>query len=103
MPARLDNGLYDHPKVMAAAELLGGGFLGEMLVLGFFAKALMYADRHLSDGVLPRPVVRRWSHGKQAVNLAQTLVSFGLLEEIPGGYRIHDYHDWNNSRLQVLD
>src|SRR5262245_14296719 len=101
MPARLQTELYDSPKIAAAAELLGGHFIGEIIALGFFAKVLMYCDRHLSDGVLPRAVLKRWAPRNQACKWAESLAEVGLLDRIPLGYRVHNFAKWNRSKAEI--
>ena len=43
-------------------------------------------------------------HGEHATCefVAELLVDSGLWEEVPGGYRVHDYLDYNPSRDKVL-
>lgn len=34
--------------------------------------------------------------------LAETLVDAGLFDRAEGGYRVHDYHDFNDTRQEAL-
>lgn len=85
--AKLDDGIYDHPKVLNTS----------LEALGLYLLALAYAARHLTDGRLSGPAITMLSRGD--TSLAPILVAQGLWEgpnEV-GGYLIHDYLDWNLS------
>ena len=110
---RLDDEFYDHPKFEAA------GPLG----IALWTAALGYCNRKLTDGKLPRSVMRRlidldgvaWRHWvadenggsweyqeADALELADHLVECGLFEQGPGGsYVIHDYLDFQPSKAEV--
>jgi hypothetical protein len=113
---KLDDGFADHPKIAKV-----GGF-GAWLQI----QALCYANRNLTDGFLPWAVARAFAgHGidmadgsTRAWRLAQTcgmagrdlhevdwpgvLVDAGIWELAPGGYRIHDYDQYQPSKAAVL-
>lgn len=107
---RLDDGFPDHPKVLKAGPLAGW-----LHVCG-----LAYANRHLTDGFVPTEAVPSLAHFEGVCverpqgllssirspvgpnELAQTLVDVGLWEPILGGFRIHDYLEYNPSRREVL-
>lgn len=110
---RLDDEFYDHPKFEAA------GPLG----IALWTAALGYCNRKLSDGKLPRSVMRRlldfdevawkvwvsdaaggrWEYrDADPLELADHLVECGLFERGPGGsYAIHDYLDFQPSAAEV--
>lgn len=88
---RLDDGFLDHPKVVAA-----GGDAGWLYVCG-----LVYAARHLTDGVIPQGMVARLSDRAEPLALAARLVEVGLWERTAGGYRVHDYLDFQPSAADV--
>jgi hypothetical protein len=69
--------------------------------LGFYAAGLLYANKHLTDGVLPKGVVRRLLNLRQPEKVAQALVDVGLWEVIETGYQIHDYQDYNPTAMEV--
>jgi hypothetical protein len=107
---RIDDAFLDHPKFLEAGPL--AGFLN--------IAAIAWSNRNLTDGFIPRRQVPRlvnfdgfahhlWSgdasgggEDADAMGLARELVQLGLWEEVPGGYRIHDYHDWQQTREQIL-
>lgn len=94
---KLDDQFPDHPKVAQA------GALAELL----YVNALAYASRYLTDGFIPHAIVAKlvvWDFEGAPSNydLAERLVAAGLWELVEGGYRIHDYLDYNPSREQVF-
>ena len=86
--ARLDDRFHDHPKIVGLPHA----------AVGVYALGLSYAASQLTDGVLPKRVVAGW----RDATAVRKLVDAGLWESAPGGYRIHDYLDWNPSRDQVI-
>ena len=92
MYARLDNHFDQHPKIIAA------GYKAAYL----FTVGICYSSRMLTDGFIPSGMVPRLVAGmpgwKKAV--AQ-LVLLGLWQEVEGGYAIHDYLDFQESRADV--
>jgi hypothetical protein len=109
---RIDEEFARHPKVVAVGPL---GMA--MQVAG-----LCYCNQYLTDGFIPRAAaatllsfdgidVTMWevkgivSGGAEASwNLvASSLVDQQLWEEIPGGYLIHDYHDYQPTKAEVLE
>jgi hypothetical protein len=75
---KLDDGIYDHPKLLSVSPATGWVFIA----------GLAWAGRHLTDGVIPAgalPVLR--GTPEQAGELAGA----GLWEPVEGGWRIHDY------------
>lgn len=118
---KLDDGVLDHPKVAAA------GPIGWAL----WSASLVYANRNLTDGFVPYAVARRllaleWTDpttegdNPKVWNLSMTsghsgvdgddvtertiaaLCTLGLWDEVPHGYLIHDFDDWNPSKEKVL-
>ena len=107
---RLDEEFARHPKVLAA------GPLGMAMQVA----ALCYCNSYLTDGFVPRSVVsglldleglgmRMWNGelfgGGEDANwklVVSDLLDAGLWDEVPGGYRIHDYHEYQPSKEQVL-
>lgn len=70
-----------------------------------YLDGLSYAREHLTDGFLPDAYVRRSplvSHPEVVANaLASRAVR--LWHRTKGGYRIHDYHDWNRKAADVKE
>lgn len=92
MWAKLDDGLLDHPKIVMAGALLGGGRKGRANALGFYAAGILYCNKHLTDGVLSRDAVEHLA----GTHVAGVMVKAGLWDQADNGaYRIHDFHDHN--------
>lgn len=107
---RIDDAFLDHPKFLRAGPL--AGFLN--------IAAIAWCNRNLTDGFVPVRQVPRlvnldgFAHHLQmgemsgtgedadALDLACELVEIGLWEEVDGGFRIHDYHEWQPTRDQIL-
>jgi hypothetical protein len=100
--ALLDDNIVDHPKLRRA------GSLG--MALHF--SGIVYSQRHLTDGFLAREVVASFLPdladyrllGKPVTKeqLASRLVEIRLWETVEGGWQIHDWLDWNDSREVIL-
>lgn len=113
---KLDDGFADHPKIAKV------GAVGAWLQV----QALCYANKNLTDGFVPFGVARSFvSRGVEYTDeeqrvwtLAETcgqagrelhevdwpaiMVNAGLWEQVPSGYLIHDYDQYQPSREQVL-
>lgn len=88
---RCDDRLGDHPKVMALDEKL-------LPAMGLWVLCGVYCSKHLTDGFVPRKVVRMYGGER----LAKDLEAAGLFKPASGGWVLHDYLDWNPSKEQVL-
>jgi hypothetical protein len=87
--ARLDTGWFSHPKMMAL------GLMG----MGLHAWSISYCDANLTDGFIPEGAVPRSLAGcSQALRV---LVETGCWQPVPGGYRLHDFLEYNRSRAEV--
>lgn len=95
--AKLDDALTDHPKVFAAAADIGAN--GPAITIGFFAVAIMWCNKHLTDGFIARDVVRTLPHVQKPLLVADALAKAGLLERATkngkAGFLIHDFGDYN--------
>jgi hypothetical protein len=91
---RLDDGLYDHPKIFVAGAELGPD--GPAIALGFYIACLGWTSKHLRDGFVPTAVLDRFPHVRHPRVVVAALVKAGLLEAIAGGVEIHDYADYND-------
>lgn len=85
----VDDQAIDHPKL--------AGLTDKAFRLWF--AGLSYAQRFLTDGLLPAGVVPTL-RGCSAKTIAE-LVAGVLWEPCVGGYQIHDFLDWNESRAEV--
>jgi hypothetical protein len=100
MWARLDDELLDHPKVSIAGRALGKN--GRVIAIGFYAMSLMWSNKHLSDGVLPEAVLEGFSvYVVNPLAVADALAQAGLFDKHEGGYRIHDFKDFNPSAAAI--
>lgn len=89
---KLDDHFPDHPKVIAAGPLASW----------LFVCGLAYCGRLLTDGFIPSGQIRKLADVEDAHGLARTLVEVGLWERAEGGYRVHDYLDYQPSKEHVL-
>lgn len=85
---RLDDSFPEHPKI---AELSLRAFRAHV-------EGLCYANRNLTDGVLPSRVALAW--GKSA---AQELARAGVWEKTDAGYSIHDYHEYQPTKAEIQE
>jgi hypothetical protein len=110
---RLDDKYPDHPKVRAA------GAIAELV----HVRAMCYAMRHLTDGVIPESVIPSLLVGLEHIGIAtggvpgmfevgkealeidwpEALVRAGLWHPRRGGYLLHDFLDYNPSKKEVLE
>ena len=97
MYARLQEELLDHEKIAVAGRTIGKN--GRCLAIGFYAMALMWSNRHLSDGVIPIEVIEgfRGTYVVDPLAVADALARAGLFDKHDRGYHIHDYTDFNFS------
>src|SRR5258706_2502526 len=84
---RLDDSFHSHPKVIAAGNE----------AIGLYVRCGTHAAEHLTAGFGGKNVAL--SYGSTA--LADTLVRTRLWHRARGGWRIHDYLDYNPSREAV--
>lgn len=89
---RLDDSLYDHPKLdlLPVDQRLAG--------VGLWARAISWCNRFLTDGHIPRNRIEKLDG---TTELADLLVSAGLFEATSTGYFIHDFLEFNDSRAHV--
>ena len=98
----IDDKLPRHPKIMKAGALLGGGD-GPALALAMVVAGLAYAREYVTDGTLPDAFVERSMLVRAPFDVASSLVRAKLWHRIRGGYRIHDFHDWNKSAAEIKE
>lgn len=89
--AKLDDRANEHHKQLeAGAE-----------ACWLWACGLMYANRQDErDGFIPAAMVSMLYPFTNAPNLAERLVSVGLWRKRKGGFVIHNYHKWNQTKEQ---
>jgi hypothetical protein len=113
---KLDDGILDHPKIAQVGTL---GF-------AWFVAGLVYCNRNLTDGFIPYSIGHRLLTGEHAdtngqlwrvglssgmvgrdLGEAAPIIIAGLLEaglwtETAGGFRVHDFNDYNPTKAEVL-
>lgn len=90
---RLDDHIDEHPKV---------AMLGDS-AFALYITAIVYCNRNLTDGFIPRMVglgKLRYCSG-DPLEVISEIVAAGLWEVVQGGWRIHDFLDYQPSRAQV--
>lgn len=85
----LDDRFAQHPKIVA---LSNRAFRAHVL-------AICYCGMNLTDGALSEKALKTLGISKRTVS---ELVGAQLWENADGGWRIHDYLDWQDSRDEVL-
>lgn len=88
----LRDGVRCHPKVLRArAE-----------AAWFWACCIDYSRQQLTDGFVPEEALQTLCVTKSRVSaLVSSLIHVGLLHREPGGVRVHDYLDHNDSAQNV--
>lgn len=89
--AKLDDGFFDHPKVLVAGEDAAN----------LYVRGLVWCCKHLTDGAIPREALRTLTGRRDAAALAAKLVASGLWEMRDGGWAVHDFHDHNPTAAEV--
>jgi hypothetical protein len=91
---KIDDGFLRHPKIVAA-----GRDARDLYVAG-----LCYAGAQLTDGFIPTGVLRQLGADADIgdpTTAATRLVATGLWHAVDGGWRVHDYLDYQPSAKQV--
>lgn len=89
---RIDDRVRTHPKIVKA---------GPAAAWLWFC-GVCYCREHLTDGFIQSGMVPTLAPGLTAVKKhVAALVNVGLWHSEQGGYRVHDFLDWNPSRAQV--
>ena len=89
-----DYSFWTNPKVRKAGRdaaflyIAGNGFCNEYLTDGF-----------ISDTDIDTVAFNAFQ--RQPKNAVELLVRAGLWDRVPGGYRIHDYLDYNKSKQEI--
>ncbi len=93
--ARLDDGFFCHPKVTELAELNApAGFL--------HIRAISYCTKYLTDGWVTSSALASLVPDEAArKEQIKALLEVGLWYSEDGKYAIHDFLDWNPSKVEV--
>lgn len=89
--AKLDDGFWAHPKVMAAG----------LAATGLYVKALAWCSQYLTDGRIPKTSVPLLLSG-ESPKLCARLLEAGLWHEDGDAWVMPHYLDYNPSKDQVL-
>lgn len=87
---KLSDDFAQHPKIIAAGER------AELLHI----HALIYSNRFLTDGRIPKIVALTLTHNAKAD--VGRLVELGIWAEVEQEYEIHDFLEYQPSRAEVL-
>jgi hypothetical protein len=90
---KVDDGFPSHEKVMALSE---GPCRGDAIALWVFAGC--WSSHALREGFVPNGVIRAYGFHLEA---ATELVRVGLWVAAEGGYRFHDWADYQPSAAQI--
>ena len=84
---RLDDNFADHPKVIGLSDT----------AFRLYIEALCYSNRQLTDGYIPMAVYLKMSKNDDA----DYLIEAGLWEEVPSGYAIRSYDEYQPLRENI--
>ena len=82
-----------------AGDLLGKN--GRALAFGFYTGAAIWCNKHLTDGFLPLGMVKSFLLVENGLVVADALTKANLFEKVEGGFKVHDFHDWNPKAQDV--
>lgn len=103
MWVKLDDRIADHPKFFDAGRHLGRHGIARAFAV--YVAGIAYANKHLTDGFLSESAVKAFKIDRNPAEIGQVLsfADVGLWEAVPGGWRIHDYHDHNPKAQEVKE
>src|SRR3990167_7356804 len=98
---RLDDQFHNHPKLAMLGQL-------QLPCVGLHVMAMCWSSQYITDGFLPEAqpaklagdLIHLLPQGR-VDPLIGALLDVGLWEEVDGGYRIHDYLNYQPSKAQV--
>lgn len=90
--AKLSNEFWRSPSVMEMLDT-------NPAALGYYVAAVSYASDNLTDGLIEERVAKHSLHVPEDV--IAFLVDIGKWETVEGGWLIHNYAKWQNSREQI--
>lgn len=90
--AKLSNEFWRSPSVMEMLDT-------NPAALGYYVAAVSYASDNLTDGLIEERVAKHSLHVPEDV--ISFLVDIGKWETVEGGWLIHNYAKWQNSREQI--
>jgi len=99
---RVDDGFVEHPKVLTAADQLGPPH-GVARVVAVWLESGIYCTRQLTDGFVPARIVGRLVADDMPLEVAAALVAAGLWTAAPGGFRFHDWDQYQPNGAEIRD
>lgn len=99
---RFADTLATHPKFLTAGRLIGTpSGVGEAIAL--YVAAVGYSRHFMTDGKVSADFISHSVVAADPERVAKVLADkrVRLWHVVPGGYRIHDYHDWNDKARDV--
>jgi len=99
----IDDKLTRHPKLLKAGARLGEDGVARAFYL--YLDGLSYAISHNTDGFVPDGFVNDSSSVRCRLDVARVLADrrVNLWHRVRGGWRIHDFHDWNRTAKERND
>jgi hypothetical protein len=97
--AKIDDNFMGHTKTKRARREGGSAAIDLWLAMR------LYCGRELTDGFVPGDMLSEIDGPSKQSEVERAIVGLvksGLVEEVEGGYRMHDYLDWADSRSTVL-
>lgn len=91
MWVRVDDHVPHHPKFIRAGALASWLWLC----------GNCHCSKYLTDGFIAEAVVKGLGQVTNARKQAEVLVTVGLWERCEGGYRVHDYHNYNPTAEEI--
>jgi hypothetical protein len=88
---KVDDQMPRHPKFLGLGK-------DRLPCQGVWLDGMCYASGYLTDGYIPAAALERGTE-----RYAERLVRAGLWDRAEGGYRIHDYHDYQPTRAAVTE
>lgn len=85
---KIDDKFHSHPKVLEAGNA----------AIGLYVRCGAYCAAHLTDGKVPKNLAKTYGN----LGEIRALLRVGLWVETDDGYEMHDYLEYNPSRLHVV-
>jgi hypothetical protein len=100
MWVKVDDKFSEHPKVVEAGRHLGT--YGRGRVLAVWLAAMCYCNRNYTDGFFDEATARTWTlYDKRPLDVALVMADAKLLRRVEGGFKFHDYEDYQPSADEV--
>lgn len=100
---RVDDKFPRHPKVMRAAEHLGGKNGKTGRILAVWMEAGCYCSEHSTDGYISELVARSFLSDRKPIEVLSVLAfdDVKLMYRVDGGFQFHDWLHYNPSAESV--